>query len=457
MSFIRIRRRARTIGVLCGIGLLSACTSNGGGLDSAAFEAWSNATVESGFIAPADYDFPIDNPLTATIVGTPNRARADLGGRAPLKPGLAQVLPNKKIPDLFWYIDGFPYTLAAQDKPAPLMFVIGGFGAGHLSSNMLSLGDTFFTAGYHVVLLPSPSFMAFIVAGSKESLPGRLATDVDDLITAIGVIKRDLSQDLDITGVAVSGYSLGGIHALFIAERASRTQELDIVKTIAINPPVNLLESVGKLDRMLRENIPGGADNPQAFHDHVFGKISEFYSTTESLDFSDDFLFRLQRDQQFDDQYMAALIGMSFRLSLASMFFTSDVVGDRGFMKPKGYELSTAQPLLHYYQASVRFSFDEYIDDYLVPHFRAIDPVYTRDYLSAEADLKSIEDFLRGSDTTFLVTNADDIILKSGDIEYLASVFGTRALIFPKGGHLGNIDEKRMVSQLIALARGNEP
>lgn len=35
--------------------------------------------------------------------------------------------------------------------------------------------------------------------------------------------------------------------------------------------------------------------------------------------------------------------------------------------------------------------------------------------------------------------NADDFLLTTGDVAWMEQVFGDRALIFPRGGHLGNL------------------
>lgn len=403
--------------------------------------------------ASADYAYPIANPLQATVVGTPNGHKAKFKVQPEFSERTAKIFPKRKIPEIFWYLDGLPYAVASQKKPAPLMFVIGGTGSGHLSVNMLSLGATYFEAGYHVVLMSSPTYAAFIVTASKHQIPGRVATDVEDLTMAMSKIKQDLAADLKITGTAVSGFSLGGLHALFIAERDSRKPVLGLTKAIAINPPVNLISSIRKVDRLLAENLPGGMNKAQAFYEDVFGRVAKFYSTTERLDFSDDFLYRLQRDQPFDDPHLASLIGVSFRISLANMLFTSDVMANSGFLKPKGFELSPAHPLRHYFQAAVRFSFEEYLDEYLLPYFAKANGGMTKKALTDEAGLKSIETFLRSSPKVHVVSNADDIILKPGDTAYLSKIFGARSQIFPKGGHLGNLDEKSMVAHLIKTAR----
>ena len=47
------------------------------------------------------------------------------------------------------------------------------------------------------------------------------------------------------------------------------------------------------------------------------------------------------------------------------------------------------------------------------------------------------------------MTNADEIILAPGELDYLREQFGQRAIVFPSGGHCGNIDHPAVVAALI--------
>ena len=47
-----------------------------------------------------------------------------------------------------------------------------------------------------------------------------------------------------------------------------------------------------------------------------------------------------------------------------------------------------------------------------------------------------------------MLTNADDIILAAGELEYLRQMFGDRATIYPNGGHCGNIDHRTVAAAL---------
>lgn len=68
-----------------------------------------------------------------------------------------------------------------------------------------------------------------------------------------------------------------------------------------------------------------------------------------------------------------------------------------------------------------------------------------------ETSLESIQEYLRNSKNIAVMTNADDIILAPGDIEFLKEVFGDRAYVLPSGGHGGNLEEKHVCATMLKL------
>jgi hypothetical protein len=48
-----------------------------------------------------------------------------------------------------------------------------------------------------------------------------------------------------------------------------------------------------------------------------------------------------------------------------------------------------------------------------------------------------------------MMTNADDLILAPGEIEFLRDTFGERATIWPTGGHCGNMEQKDVVAFMV--------
>ncbi len=142
-------------------------------------------------------------------------------------------------------------------------------------------------------------------------------------------------------------------------------------------------------------------------------------------------------------------MGLAFRFSSANLAFTSDVVTHSDLIVPANLELGPATSLTDYFEVSIRTSFIEYFDRLYYPYFKARDPSTTRQQLIDEASLESIGGFLAGAQNIGLMTNEDDVILASGQIDYLRELFDGRAQIWPTGGHMGNL-ETRAVTAYVA-------
>ena len=59
------------------------------------------------------------------------------------------------------------------------------------------------------------------------------------------------------------------------------------------------------------------------------------------------------------------------------------------------------------------------------------------------------EDYLRSSVKFGVVTNENDFILTKAELDYLRLVFGARAKIYPRGGHLGNLEYKENLAYMV--------
>ena len=152
-----------------------------------------------------------------------------------------------------------------------------------------------------------------------------------------------------------------------------------------------------------------------------------------------------------DDSSLAALVGLSFRQSSANMIFTSDVFTNSGYIKPKNLELSTSDSLTGYFKVANRVSFEDYFEELFAPYFNRRYPGLTKSALIGSLGVKGIEEYLRQTKKIGLVHNADDVILGPDDLGYFQNVFGSRAKIFPRGGHCGNIDHKDFVAYMVAF------
>lgn len=385
------------------------------------------------------YDYPFKDPYTATVVGTPKDWQSTFKRPAPLE---AKRLPRQSklaLPEVFWYQDAMRYSIAWQHGEAPLVFVIAGTGSGHDGSTMKTLADTWFDAGYHVVLLSSPTYANFIATASSSGVPGRLRADAQDLYAVMQAI-RERHQRIKISHISVAGYSLGGAHAAWLGKLDQQRNAFNFRHVLLINPPVSLYNSVLRLDNLLQDNLdvkdPTEVDR---FVTEAFDKVATAYVADDDLAVDDDILYTLYRKLDPDKAELSTLIGTAFRLSSSNMLFTADVMTNRGYIKPARLQLEDSAPLTDYLKAAARISFVEYFDQFFLPFFQQQQPDLSREAMINELSLYPLSDYLQHSSNVKVVTNADDLILNTAELNWLRSTFGERATIFPTGGHCGNL------------------
>lgn len=405
----------------------------------------------TNWVKSEPYNYPVANPYAATIVGTPKAFWADLPQKIRVKTFELTVFEDREYPDLLWYNEELRYSLAYQKERAPLIFIIAGTGAGYNSSKMQILQRAFFQAGFHVLSLSSPTHPNFIVAASRTGFPGHIVEDSQDLYRVMKLAWHQVQDRIEVSQFFLTGYSLGASQAAFVSKLDEEKRIFNFQKVLLINPAVSLYTSAKILDDMFDQNIPGGKDNVQNvrnFMDRMFHAFSEAYQDEDFVDFSGDFLYAAYKEQKPPEERLEALIGLSFRMSSSSMVFTSDVMTNSGYIKPKNLVLSSTESLSDYGKVAFRVSFLDYFHELFSPYFQAKRPGLTKQALIESLSLKSIDAYLRRAQKISLVTNADDVILAPGELAYLRDVFGTRAKIYPRGGHCGNMSYRDNVGYM---------
>ncbi|RLB68159.1 MAG: alpha/beta hydrolase [Deltaproteobacteria bacterium] len=403
----------------------------------------------SGSLASA-YDYPFADPYVATILGTPKEYAYDLPKEVPLKYDTIKMFPDRKVPGILWNLDELRYSYLKQKGPAPLIFLIAGTGASFQSAKMQVMQKAFYQAGFNVVSISSPTHPNFIVAASTSGVPGHLKDDSSDLYQVMQSIWEKLQKKMEVTEFFLTGYSLGASESAFIAKLDEADKVFNFRKVLLINPPVSLYNSVNVLDKMLVDNIPGGLDNFNAFYRQLIKNLTDVYVNGDQVEFDDQFLYQAYKYRKpKSDDNLAALIGVSFRISSQNMVFASDVLTKAGYVVPKGVDLRRHDRPTEYLKVLGRLSFVDYFKGLFLPYYQAQNPNLTEADLVTMTSLKFIDDYIRTSPKFGLITNEDDLILLPGEIDYLRDLFGSRAQIFPRGGHCGNMDYPDNVTAMV--------
>ena len=302
--------------------------------------------------------------------------------------------------------------------------------------------------GFHVISIPSPSNANFIISASENCVPGDLSEDAADLYRAMEVAWEHVKDDIEVSGFSLGGYSLGATQAAFVAKLDENRKVFNFRKVLLINPSVSLYSSAVRIEELLQK-IPGGAKKQGRFFNRMLSKFSEFYLYGNFVAVNDDFLYSIYSERLFSQEETAGLIGLTYRINLAGMIFSSDVMTNSGYVVPKNRVLSPYDSLFDYFLVSSHLSFIDYFNEYLFPYFQKRRPGLTRQEFIDSMSLRSIDAYLRSSDKFGVMTNKNDYILTSEELDYLKGLFGKRAKIYPRGGHLGNLEYKDNLAYMV--------
>ncbi len=404
--------------------------------------------VFSTYAFAEGYDYPYTDPYLATVMGTPDSLRANVPETIPLKIRQLPRYEGRKIPDALWYGAQLDYSYAVQKGPAPLIFLIAGTGASHDSDKNQFLMRAFYQAGFHVVGITSPTYPTFVIAASTSMVPGDQRDDARDIYTVMQKIWAEIGPKMQVTSFNLTGYSLGATNAAFVSLLDEEKKVFNFRKVLLINPSVQLYNSISKLDRFL-ENIPGGVDNFNRMFKKIVTQVGAAYKKSTTVAFSPDLVFDSFKENPPRDEELAALIGISFRLSSSALVFTSDVMTNYGFIKPANVILTRNTKMDDYTQVSLRVGFTDYFHEYAWPYFQKTTTAKTRSEFALLQSLTSIQDYLISARKIGVVGNRDDVILAPGEVEFLTNTFDTRAKIYPVGGHLGNLKQRETTAYIV--------
>ncbi len=384
------------------------------------------------------YGYPVPEPFTATVVGVPVPELRAKTSNVRLKTGYLKKTVDREIPDALWYNARIAFLYRLQRKPAPLVFVIAGTGGAHNTAHNQTLMRALYDAGMHVVGLASPTHTRFITAAGSTGVPGNLTVDAKDLYVVMKAVREKLDADKKITDFYLTGYSLGGINSAFVARLDKEEGAFDFSRVLMINPPVSLYNSVSRLDRMI-QSVPGGIDNFPQFFRGLVDQVSATYQESDTVAFDETLFFNVFKANPPGPDELAGLVGAAFRIAASNLITASDIVTNSGFAIPANATATRISSLTPFLQVTTRTGFTDFYHEMYFPFYQREQPSLTRGELAELQSRKSIKGLLGESEYIGVVHNRDDIILDPGEIDFFPATFGERAIIYPTGGHLGNL------------------
>lgn len=331
-----------------------------------------------------------------------------------------------------------------QPGNAPVVYISPGLASHRLSTSTLVVAENLYQHGYSVVTTTSVFHPEFMEQASSAQLPVYPPVDSHDLLSALTLIDHELvSKYPERLGKrALLGCSMGAFLTLRLAANEAHADPslMRFDRYVAINPPVSLQFGAQCIDRYL--------DKPNAWP--VAERQERVNNALHKAALAGLVAPGKQSAPMFDESEAKYLIGLSFRLSLRDIIFSSQTRHHMGIVK---------SPLSYWqreqaYQEIMNYSFHDYLQNFAMPYYRQRG--VTIDQLRREGDLKNQESALRRQSAKIRVlTNDNDFLLRAEDKAWLRSMLPSQYLtVFPSGGHLGNMTSPEMRQGVVRAVQG---
>ena len=395
------------------------------------------------------YNFPIDDPYSATIIGSATMMTPGVSENIPLKVYEIQIKDKKEIPDVFWYASKFKFSFSKQkNKKAPLIFVLAGTGSDYSTTRVKFMQRIFHDAGYHTIAISSQMSQQFMISASSNSVPGLLLEDNKDIYKAMKLAYNKIKDQVEVTDFYIMGYSLGGTNAAVLSYIDEKEKAFNFKRVFMVNPPVNLYDSAVKLDKYLDDYTGGKSAGIEKLLNTTLAKVKSGL-TSEYANIGADTIYNIVKGDILSDAEKKAYIGLAFRLASTDLNFISDFI-TKSHIYTKNPEKVDKYTNMKEYLKAVNFAtFEDYVNKIGFPYYKKYNKDLTTEDLKEKASLRVIEDYLRTSPKIAAVTNADELILNEKDFAFLKDVFKNRLVIYPRGGHCGNMFYKENVDVML--------
>ena len=395
------------------------------------------------------YNFPIDDPYSATIIGSASMMTEGVSENIPLKVYEIQIKDKKDIPDVFWYASKFKFSFSKQkNKKAPLIFVLAGTGSDYSTTRVKFMQRIFHDAGYHTIAISSQMSQQFMISASSNSVPGLLLEDNKDIYKAMKLAYNKIKDQVEVTDFYIMGYSLGGSNAAVLSYIDEKEKAFNFKRVFMVNPPVNLYDSAVKLDKYLDDYTGGKSAGIEKLLNTTLAKVKGGL-TSEYANIGADTIYNIVKGDILSDAEKKAYIGLAFRLASTDLNFISDFITKSHIYTKNPEKVDKYTNMKEYFKAVNFATFEDYVNKIGFPYYKKYNKDLTTEDLKEKASLRIIEDYLRTSPKIAAVTNADELILSEKDFAFLKDVFKNRLVIYSRGGHCGNMFYKENVDVML--------
>ena len=402
-------------------------------------------------ISYGKYEYPFQNPYMATILGSSALMINGVSESVPTKVYKVKLPGSIKTPENLWYNDKFEFSLVPQKQKAPLIFLLAGTGSDYHAARMVFFQRIFYDAGYSVISITSPMHSNFIINASSNRMPGMIMDDGKDIYNVMKETYKIVKDKINVSDFYVVGYSLGATESAIVSYIDETEKAFNFKRVFMINPAVDIYESAVKLDKALDIPTEGKVENLEQLINKVFNKLSDSVKNGYT-EITDELIYSMFAKDQMSDEEMGELIGLVFRLTAIDINYVTDLINNRKVYVDKPVGKFTN--MFPYFEKINFAGFEDYMYRLAYPYFneKMGGNVSINDLLQ-HTKLQQIQDYLKNADKIAVVTNKDEIILGEKDFEFLENTFKERLIIYPYGGHCGNMYYKTNVDVMLKFLK----
>lgn len=333
------------------------------------------------------------------------------------------------------------YECWMQKEAAPVVYYIPGLGSYRLDQSALAYADMMYSKGFSVVVFSNPFQKDFMQNASTVAVPGYAPADCDDVVNVLKLIRDDLKKwkGDKITKNYLTGVSHGGYFTLMIAEReaAGKLGDLSFERYVAVEPPVRLSSALNALDDMFDAPLDWPAEERRQRMDEAIYKA--LYFAQNGLGISGD--IPLSKDES------RFLIGLAFRFTLMSVIIDSQQRENLGVLKADPNDFVRQES----YREIRQIDYADYMSRFVLPYLIKTGRGNDIDTMLAATDLKQGEKFLKDNPKVRVQINSDDFLFTPEDFAWYRETLGTNLVVYPQGGHLGNLHVPLVQDRLVKL------
>jgi hypothetical protein len=217
---------------------------------------------------------------------------------------------------------------------------------------------------------------------------------------------------------------------------------------------VSLFASIDRLDQLFSASIGSGDGGTENLYRKLYTRLANYYRANEKVHIDDTDVLAAAGSVLRTDADFSAAIALTFRLALINVFFAGDLYSHAGVVVDPAHPPHVGDSLEAVARTLRDKPFAEYFARILAPYYLARRAGSTPESLMADSSLAIIADELRDDPAYYVQTNSNDVILDRSELQWLRSTLGTRIVVYDHGGHLGNLGERRQISDMLDMLAG---